>query len=230
MRALAKGMASFIGAALWWILDRLYGDRIYAVVQPIIPNWAFNPPLAEILGWVVSFGPPFILVLLGMYFFLSGKNQIRQLTKSAAVTNTSDLMRDWYEGKFKFAYPRLPDDPERGKITLFEAATRACEQTRHADISIVAESFANTSRDILTWYCNQMARPQNGKPPLMTVYGNRPPSRQIEEIYVTNSYDFIVEGNTIILQERNGSMRYEHLQVAYDHLDKAIHELASRKV
>jgi hypothetical protein len=118
-----------------------------------------------------------------------------------------------------------------GQISLFEAATRTYEQTRNSEFSIFPEGITNSSEEILCWYCDQMTRHQNGKEPPVRLFGNRPPSRQKEEIYMAalSRYDFAVEGRAIILQERNGAARYENLSVSAKEVDAAIRELASRK-
>jgi hypothetical protein len=59
--------------------------------------------------------------------------------------------------------PDMGRDIERHQISLFEAATRAYEQTRHRVVSGVAEAFEDSPDDVLTWYSNAMARPRNGK-------------------------------------------------------------------
>jgi hypothetical protein len=118
------------------------------------------------------------------------------------------------------------------EISLFEAATRAYEQTRNSPISVAAEALTDAPDDILTWYCNMMARHQNGKGPLIKLWGIRRPSREKEEIYIAalSRYDFVVENGSIILQERNGGASYENLTVREREVINAIKDLASREV
>jgi len=73
---------------------------------------------------------------------------------------------------------------------------------------------------------------RDGKEPLVKLRGNKPPSYAIEEIYTAplTSYEFAVEGNAIIFQERYGKFRYENLTVTAVEIDRAIHELASRQI
>jgi hypothetical protein len=112
-------------------------------------------------------------------------------------------------------------------IPIFEAATRAYEQTRDKEVAIVTYGLAETNDDILTWYCRAMTIPHNGKPTLITRRGNQPPSRIIEpiEMRLLNRYDFQVKGNAIILEERHGKLRHENLSVEPAELDNAIREL-----
>jgi hypothetical protein len=114
-------------------------------------------------------------------------------------------------------------------ISLLEAATLAYEQTRDKIVSGFAEAFENTPSDILTWYSNALTRHRNGKPPLVTLYGIRPPSRQREEIYMAplSSYIFEVESGAIVFQRHDGSGRYEQLTVKKDELRRAIAEVAT---
>jgi hypothetical protein len=122
--------------------------------------------------------------------------------------------------------------PKIELISLFEAASRTYEQTRNRQFSILAELDDNSANGILIRYCNEMTRYQNGKEPLVKLYGNRPPSRKKEEIYIAplSRYEFVVEGNAIILQEAIGGARYENLSVSAKEVDAAIRELSSRKV
>jgi hypothetical protein len=122
--------------------------------------------------------------------------------------------------------------PRSDEISLFEAATRAYEQTRDSPIAIVAEEFADSPDDVLTWFCDRMARHQNGKRPLVTLYGNRPPSRQKEEIYMAplNRYDFVVQGMTISFQERSGAARFENLSVRTAEVEAAIRSFLNVEV
>ena len=136
-------------------------------------------------------------------------------------------LENWEDSAKFFGAPAAEQE-----ISLFEAATRAYEKTKEKPISIVIEELANSSDDILIRLCNELVRPQNGKAPLVKLRGNKPPSREKEEIYIDplSRYDFVVEGNTIVLQERNGGMRYEGLSVNAAELDTAIRELAIREV
>jgi hypothetical protein len=120
---------------------------------------------------------------------------------------------------------------ERHQISLFEAATRAYEQTRDEEASIFAFACAESDDDILTWYCRAMTIPHNGKPTLIKLMGNQPPSRIIEpiEMKLMNRYDFEAKEGAIILKERNGKLRFENLSVDLAELTAAIQEIKSWK-
>jgi hypothetical protein len=124
---------------------------------------------------------------------------------------------------------QIPEPP--AQIGLLEAAKQTHEQLRHTAISIVIEGIANSDDDILTWYCNRLAMPIDGNPPMLIISGKHLPSRIVEPIddqYLTR-YDFVVEGESIILQERNGHRRFENLSVDADELAAAIKQLAKRQ-
>jgi hypothetical protein len=112
-------------------------------------------------------------------------------------------------------------------ISLFEAATRAYEQTRDSEASLFAVETAKSNDETLTWYCRAMTIPHNGKPTLITLKGNQPPSRIIEpiEMRLFNRYDFEVENGAIILKERHGNLRFENLSVDPADLAGAIKEM-----
>ena len=78
-----------------------------------------------------------------------------------------------------------------------------------------------------------MTQPRDrGRPPLVTLWGERPPSRLDEKIDVAllSNYDFNVENDAIVFQERTGNVRYQKLTVASGEVDAAIKELAGREV
>ncbi|RXH06399.1 hypothetical protein EAS54_38685 [Bradyrhizobium guangzhouense] len=109
-----------------------------------------------------------------------------------------------------------------------EAARRAYEQTRDREVSIFPYALSKSDDDILTWYCNAMTISHEGKPPLIKLYGNQPPSRIIEpiEVQLFNRYDFEVDGDSIILKERNGRFRFENLSVDPAELEEAIKQMS----
>lgn len=85
MRKLVVGLLSWVGAGVWWIVDRLWGDAVFAAVRPMIPDWLADAsqawPLA--MDWAVSYGPPAALFALGGYFFWTGRRAIRDLVGEA---------------------------------------------------------------------------------------------------------------------------------------------------
>ena len=70
------GLASYIGSALWWLTDKIWGDKLFALVEPMIPEWAVQGvPLSDILRSALAYGPPIALLIVGSVFFLSGRRQ-----------------------------------------------------------------------------------------------------------------------------------------------------------
>jgi hypothetical protein len=67
--ARAKGGISWFLAGGSWLLDRLYGDHIFAAVKPMIPQSLQSWETA--LSSAIAYGPPLILVALGLYFFVT---------------------------------------------------------------------------------------------------------------------------------------------------------------
>jgi hypothetical protein len=65
---------------------------------------------------------------------------------------------------------------------------------------------------------------------LVKLRGNKPPSREKEEIYIDHldRWEFVVERNTMVLQEPNSELRYESLSVSASEVEAAIHELVDR--
>ena len=122
--------------------------------------------------------------------------------------------------------------PNGAEISLLEAARQIYEHVKDAPIGIVIEGLNDGPDDILTWICDEIAMYRNGREPLVKLRGSRLPARTSEEIYTAplSGYDFVVEGNAVVLQERHGKSRYENLTVTVAEVDRAIRELASRQV
>ena len=119
-----------------------------------------------------------------------------------------DVLRFWPKGGVARSAPLM--------LSLFEAATRAYEQTRGTTVAGFAEigiSKERTSDNILTWYCFYLWQ----QAPL---FGNYPPSRVSEQIDYKehgNSYDFhVVNNRNVILRDRYTARHFEnvHLRVA----------------
>jgi hypothetical protein len=152
----------------------------------------------------------------------------------AGPSNVQDASND------KVSYSEIEIDraeamsiwPNGAEFSLLEAARQIYEHVKVAPIGVVIEGLTDGPDDILTWICNEIAMHRNGKEPLVKLHGNKPPSRNLENIYTASlaRYDFIVEGNSIVLQERYGKARYENLTVSMVEIDRAIRELASRRV
>jgi len=69
MRYAIKAVLNWIASGLWWILDHLYGERIYAQVRPMMPEQLLSPSFDFWVPLTVGFGPPALLACLGAYFF-----------------------------------------------------------------------------------------------------------------------------------------------------------------
>lgn len=122
--------------------------------------------------------------------------------------------------------------PNGAEISLLEAARQIYENVKDRPIGIVIEGLNDSPDDILTWICNEIAMYREGKEPLVKLRGNKLPSRIPEEVYTAplTGYDFVIEGNAIVLQQRYGKSRYENLTVTAADVDRAIHELSSRQI
>jgi hypothetical protein len=63
-------------SGLWWLLDRLYGDKVFAVVRPMIPDWVVvGVPLSVIADKAISYGPPVLLFALAIYLLRRGSRE-----------------------------------------------------------------------------------------------------------------------------------------------------------
>jgi hypothetical protein len=112
-------------------------------------------------------------------------------------------------------------------VPLFRAATSVYEQIEDHMASAMVEIFADTAAERLIAVCEILARPQ-GQKPLVSLYGNHPPSREIKQIYMEsrNRFQFVVEDSAIVLKD-NGD-RFENLCVPFVDIEPAIRVLKAR--
>jgi hypothetical protein len=130
--------------------------------------------------------------------------------------NASQLRQRW---------PHIPRT-----ISLREAAIRAYEATRDKPAGEHSKILAKSNNDILTWYCCAMAMIREGRPPLVSLRGNRPPSRIAEPIPMEDlrsAWDFVGDDASIVLVERYGNGRFENIVVNERELRTAINEIAN---
>lgn len=84
-----RGFFSIGGAAVWWIVDRLYGDRIFAMIKPSLPDWLTTPPLEQFGSFVFTWGVPAFFFGLGL-FLLWRRNEPSQQTRKPILVAKSD--------------------------------------------------------------------------------------------------------------------------------------------
>lgn len=118
--------------------------------------------------------------------------------------------------------------PVLDQVPLYDAATRVYEAIEDHMASVMVETFADSADEKLISVCEILAKPQGGKEPLVKLYGNHPPSSEIKQIYIypLSRYDFVVDGTSIILQDKGD--RYENLSVPFADIEPAILTLKQR--
>lgn len=122
--------------------------------------------------------------------------------------------------------------PNGAEFSLLEATREIYQAVKDTPIGIVIEAMNDSRDDMLTWICIEITMFKNDKEPLVKLRGNKPPATKPEEIYTAplTDYDFIVEGNAIVLQSRHGISRYENLTITTAEIDRAIQDLSRRSV
>jgi hypothetical protein len=95
MDKLKAGFASYIGSAFWWLCDKLWGDRLFSVVKPMIPDWAVaGVTLTETLRYAQTWVPPVLLFVLGTVFFVGERRRVNALISAKTAPTdkvTSEL-------------------------------------------------------------------------------------------------------------------------------------------
>lgn len=91
-----KGGISLTLSALWWVIDGLYKDAFFAWAKPLMPDWLLHPPAWSIVKGLISFVPPVILAVIGIYFiFLHGDKLDRPLNHLQRHLGGSKRMMLW---------------------------------------------------------------------------------------------------------------------------------------
>ena len=150
-------------------------------------------------------------------------------TPSHDESQRSDLMGRWQRGEWQITYPPLKGEARipAGYLSLREAATRAYERTRNTLLAGMAENESETPDEILRYYGYFIAvieNSQNNNKPLVSLFGIRPPSRQLETIKPTPRYELTVGQLDSYLSE-NKKIVFENLAVKADELEVAIQKM-----
>jgi hypothetical protein len=91
MRSFLKGAASYLGSAIWWITDKLWGDQLFKWARPMIPDWLAYPALEDVTRWAIAYGPPLGLFALGTFFFL--RNRKEKVPKNSVLVSLEQFRR-----------------------------------------------------------------------------------------------------------------------------------------
>jgi hypothetical protein len=71
-----RAAASFLGAAFWWFVDKMWGDRVFAALKPHLPEWhIWTMSLDEWLRLAFAYGPLAVLVALGVFFLRESRRK-----------------------------------------------------------------------------------------------------------------------------------------------------------
>jgi hypothetical protein len=98
-KKLLGGLVSILLAAFWWVAERLWGDKLFAAIQPYIPERVANAVPTDVIEVFVSFGVPLLLITPGGYLFLSVwrriqlENPVRSQRKEPAKVSWLGLDR-----------------------------------------------------------------------------------------------------------------------------------------
>lgn len=107
--------ASYIGAAFWWLCDKLWGDQFFAWIKPMIPVWLINGMLlADIAKHLLSWGPPIALALLGTYLLLR-----KRVGKPA--NSPLNIRYDPHSHELGERYRSLHTHPQTKQVTTLHA-------------------------------------------------------------------------------------------------------------
>lgn len=65
---LGRALSSWAGSITWWLCSHIWGDRVWAWLDPMIPDSVRN--FTPTLSLLLTYGPPLALFALGFYFYL----------------------------------------------------------------------------------------------------------------------------------------------------------------
>ncbi|MDB5577165.1 MAG: hypothetical protein JWR80_2341 [Bradyrhizobium sp.] len=140
MQRTLKMLASWMGAAFWWLFGQLYGESIFLRIRPMIPAWIVDPSWDRTAQLAVVYGPPIILFALGAWFgwtnYKRGRAEPRQTNAVSRDVWLSNAL--WRVAIGQWARPDLegrPTDAEtRARLEL--AATRIGQAARERAIPV----------------------------------------------------------------------------------------------
>lgn len=132
---------SLISGGIWWLADRLWGDRVFSTIRPLIPDWLADPPVGVLVDWIVSFVPPIGLIGLGIYFLYFKARQINQSSVIGPSIQGGDPWRNRPEMELyeiacrsvgKAPVTAINKDPELSQLRLLSNAIEAGRLKSHA--------------------------------------------------------------------------------------------------
>jgi hypothetical protein len=129
MGSFTKSLLSLVLSALFWLGDRIWGDRVFAAIKPMIPDWIIaGVRLDAIADVAFSYLPPLGLAALGIYFFISGNRHLRRI-ESGRVAATAQ-----------------PSQNELQKVTsaFDNAAKNLAESMSKAVARVIGTDFSNS--------------------------------------------------------------------------------------
>jgi hypothetical protein len=93
MRKLWAGIGSLILSGLWWLIDKAYGDQLFAAIKPLFPaDWLV---LQNATNFALSYGPTVALLLVGAWLIYADETAP---TKAAAVSAPPEIGTLWFKG------------------------------------------------------------------------------------------------------------------------------------
>src|SRR5512139_962947 len=73
MRKLWAGIGSLFLSVLWWVVEKAYGDQLFAAIKPLFPvDWLV---LQNAINFGLTYAPPVALLLVGAWLIFADRNR-----------------------------------------------------------------------------------------------------------------------------------------------------------
>jgi hypothetical protein len=89
VRDFLRAAISFAGAGIWWFIDKMWGDRVFAALKPRLPEWQiWTMTFDEWLRLLWMYAPLAVFLGLAIFFIRQGSRRMPTIQYAAPVAQS----------------------------------------------------------------------------------------------------------------------------------------------
>ena len=220
-RAIILRIVAAVGSALlgafWWVVDRLYGDRIFTAIEPHMPSWLTAISVSELGAFAYTWIPPLLMVGLAVYLSLSARKlvaaqQERDRAEAAAPSPTV-VFPD-------VSFERGDAPPGGPSISMSEAAIRAYDEIKENSL-VRLHCKGMSEQDVLNYVAHTIAFKTS-------IWGKESPSRQWQRLVPALARNGQFQEGATLFVPRDSGRPWRDLRISVAALGRAIERLTRR--
>ena len=145
----------WISSAIWWVADRIWGDRVFESVKPMIPEEILNIPTRELITWV----PTIVLVSIGILIAIKKTKtpEISKIQNSALPPTSASIARRDIKMRDALMFIETGKWPDGHTYSLMAAhktggelpSNRMREATKYGEVKVWGKPSHNAQYDLI---------------------------------------------------------------------------------